>query len=441
MRGARPRNRFQRFSFWLLLALAWSNAATGAEPAHPTPPLAQLLALIDARLELMRDVALYKFRSAAPIAAPARERRVIDAAVDAASRAGLDPETTARFFDAQISAAKAVQQGWITQWGRTPPSPSERAPDLATELRPQLLALGEALVVALAGAEPTLREAALVDAHRSQFNSSVAVEHLTAPAANSLFDAMLAVRANRSAQTVNVLHAVLARGYLRVGTTGDYPPFSHWDASAGRFVGIDIAMSEKLAQSLNVEVRHVRTSWPALMADLTAGRFDIAMSGVTHTLERQRQGLFSGAYHLGGKTPIVRCTDVDRFSGMDRIDQPGVRVVVNPGGTNEVFTRRHIQSASIRIHPDNTTIFSELVRGAADVMFTDDIEVRLQSRLRPRLCPAMPDHTLTKTQKAYLLPTDLLWKAYVDAWLEEQRLSGALERDFEEGLEKAATLR
>ena len=114
---------------------------------------------------------------------------------------------------------------------------------------------------------------------------------------------------------------------------------------------------------------------------------------------------------------------------------------VNPGGTNEVFTRRHIQSASIRIHPDNTTIFSELVRGAADVMFTDDIEVRLQSRLRPRLCPAMPDHTLTKTQKAYLLPTDLLWKAYVDAWLEEQRLSGALERDFEEGLEKAATLR
>jgi cyclohexadienyl dehydratase len=56
---------------------------------------------------------------------------------------------------------------------------------------------------------------------------------------------------------------------------------------------------------------------------------------------------------------------------MAAIDQPGVRVIVTPGGTNERFDRAHLQKATIVPWSDNATIFDALLEGKADLMITD----------------------------------------------------------------------
>ncbi len=48
-----------------------------------------------------------------------------------------------------------------------------------------------------------------------------------------------------------------------------------------------------------------------------------------------------------GKAAIARCADRDRFASLPEIDRPGVKVLVNPGGTNERFDRANLHQAEI----------------------------------------------------------------------------------------------
>ncbi|MFF4951039.1 transporter substrate-binding domain-containing protein [Streptomyces chattanoogensis] len=215
-----------------------------------------------------------------------------------------------------------------------------------------------------------------------------------------------------------LLDAVPRRGVLRVCTTGDYRPFTYRDPKTGKYSGVDIRMARDLAKSLDAKPRYIATTWAHLVGDLAAGRCDIGMGGVSLTLARARAAYFSEPTRTDGKTPIVRCADKDKYRTLEQIDRPGTRVVVNPGGTNEEFARAHIKRATLTVHPDNTTIFDEIIAGRADVMMTDASETRYQAKIHPELCSVHPDKPFTFSEKAYVLPRgDEEFKAYVDQWV------------------------
>src|SRR5205823_1067224 len=65
---------------------------------------------------------------------------------------------------------------------------------------------------------------------------------------------------------------------LRVGTSGDYPPFSL--ARDGRLEGLDVEIARRFAHDGGRRLELVRFRWPELTRDLPAGRFDLAMGGV-----------------------------------------------------------------------------------------------------------------------------------------------------------------
>jgi cyclohexadienyl dehydratase len=227
-----------------------------------------------------------------------------------------------------------------------------------------------------------------------------------------------------NAETPTRLDAIVGAGVLRVGLTEDYLPFSFADAS-GKVEGIDVDMAMSLAQSLGVRLDIVKTSWPTLKSDLEANNFDIAMGGITITLDRQKTGLFSNPVFSSGKTPITRCGDEPKYGTIAAIDQPGVHVIVNPGGTNERFDRVHLQKATIVPWSDNATIFDALVEGKADLMITDAVETRVQAKLHPGvLCPVHPNAPFDHSELAYWMPRDPIFAAYVNQWLNLLDLSG-----------------
>jgi chorismate mutase-like protein len=229
------------------------------------------------------------------------------------------------------------------------------------------------------------------------------------------------------------LDDITARGVLRVGSTGDYKPFSYLPAG-GEFIGMDVELAGELARSLGVRLQLVPTNWPTLMTDLGAGKFDLALGGVSVTAERQRQALFSVPYLHDGKTPITRCENIARFQTLAQIDRPKVRLIVNPGGTNERFARAWAPRAQLTVYPDNVTIFGQLVSGAADLMITDAIETRLQQHLHPQLCAVHPEAPFDRTDKAILLPRDPALKAYVDHWLQQRLDNGAVQKSLDRWL-------
>jgi cyclohexadienyl dehydratase len=219
------------------------------------------------------------------------------------------------------------------------------------------------------------------------------------------------------------LPAILARGTLRVCTTGDYKPYSFLKAD-GTFEGIDIDMADSLAKSLGVKAEYVKTTWSHLMNDFLA-KCDIAVGGVSTTLERQKHVFFTQPYMIDGKAPIARCADVDKYQTLAQIDQPTTRVIVNPGGTNERFAKQYLPHAKLTVYSDNVTIFKQILDGKADVMVTDASETLLQHKLNPGLCSIHPDKPFQYGEKAYMVPQgDVTYQQYVDQWLHLSRETG-----------------
>ena len=223
------------------------------------------------------------------------------------------------------------------------------------------------------------------------------------------------------------LDTVQKSGVLRVCTPGDYKPFSLAKPDA-TYEGLDVDLANGMAKSLGVQATFVKTSWPKLMDDFI-DKCDLAVGGISVTLDRQKRSFFSEPYMVNGKAPIAKCADAQKYRTVADIDKPGVTVIENPGGSNERFARANFKQAKIVIFNDNTTIFDEILKGNADVMISESVEVMTQQKLRPGLCAINPDKPLQYGEMAYLLPRgDVVFKAWVDQWLHLAKANGEYDR-------------
>jgi len=232
------------------------------------------------------------------------------------------------------------------------------------------------------------------------------------------------------------LDTILKRGYILVGTTGDYKPFTYLSPVTGEYVGHDIEAAEMLARDLGVQVKFVKTSWPTLMDDLLADKFDIAMGGITRTFERQKKAHFSHGYIPFGKSPLIRAADKEKYTSLEEIDKPEVVIGVNPGGTNEKFVRANIKNAQIIVVKNNLEIPGMVADGRMDVMITDSVEALRYSKDDSRLYAALTDRTFTKNQFGYMMQRgDQVFSNFVDMWMEEMYLKGEFARLYKKWIE------
>jgi len=223
------------------------------------------------------------------------------------------------------------------------------------------------------------------------------------------------------------LDDVIKRGTLRVCTPGDYKPFSLAKAD-GSFEGIDVDIVQAMAKSLGVTVTFVKTAWPKLMDDFIE-KCDIAVGGISVTLDRQKRAFFTVPYMVNGKAPITKCENAAKFQTVADIDKPGVTVIENPGGSNERFARANFKQAKIVIFNDNTLIFDEILKGNADVMISESVETIVQAKAKPGLCAVNPDKPLQYGEMAYLIPRgDPVFKAWVDQWFHLAKATGDYDR-------------
>lgn len=233
------------------------------------------------------------------------------------------------------------------------------------------------------------------------------------------------------------LDEIVERGVVRVGTTGDYKPFTYLDKETGEYEGIDIDMATSLAGALGVKLEFVPTTWGTIVTDLLEDKYDVAVGGISKKLGRQMQVFFTIPYMETGKAPITLKENVEKFQTLEQIDREGVTAIVNPGGTNEQFARDNLKKAKILVHDDNVTIFEQIVAGKADLMITDAVETLVQEQIHPELAAVNPDKPFTFTEFGYMLPRgDIVFKEWVDLWLHTALKTGELQEIFDSHIKK-----
>jgi cyclohexadienyl dehydratase len=220
--------------------------------------------------------------------------------------------------------------------------------------------------------------------------------------------------------TSSKLDDILARGYLLVGTTGDFKPMSYYNTATGIYEGFDIEAAQILADSLGVKVEFVKSTWPTLMQDTLDGKFDIAMSGITRTFARQQKVDLSHGYIEFGKTALMRKADIKKYPNLEAINKKGVRVGVNPGGTNEKFVHQYLTNVEI---PDM------VASGKVDIMITDSMEAVRYTKDDSRLAAPLLNNLFTQNKFGIMMKRgDQDFLNYVNMWMEEMELRGEFKR-------------
>ena len=212
---------------------------------------------------------------------------------------------------------------------------------------------------------------------------------------------------------------------LRVGTSGDYAPFSvKLDGNPPDFEGFDIAVARAYAKARGLEIEFVRFRWPELNRGLLTNRFDLAMSGVTVRPERSAIGRFTIAAVQTGAVVIAQ--PKDRFLEVDDLNHQNVRIGVNLGGHLEHVAYANFPAATLIAIPDNAMVLSALMDGSIDAAVTDDLEA-------PGWMLGGKDLALfgpfTEDRKAYLVRADReQLAANLSSWLLEREADGTLAR-------------
>ena len=225
------------------------------------------------------------------------------------------------------------------------------------------------------------------------------------------------------------LEDITERGTIRIGTTGDYRPMSYKNQSTGQYEGFDAALSEKLAESLHVKVEYVPTTWKTLSQDTMDGKFDVALCGITRTYDRERMMAMSDGYLLFGKTILCRMDQAGKYKALSDMDRPEVKVMVNPGGTNEKFARAYLPHATLIVHEQNAEIPGLISEGKADIMITETMEARKYVKMDKNLAAPLVDTPFTKNRFGVLMAKgDQELLNYVNFFLAELSMNGTMEQ-------------
>ena len=206
---------------------------------------------------------------------------------------------------------------------------------------------------------------------------------------------------------------------LRLGTSGDYAPFSV--AADGGFTGFDADLARRYAADRGRELQFVSFRWPRLVEDLAAGRFDVAMSGITVRPERSIAGSFSLPVVETGAVALI---PEQTYEALDELDRPHIRIGVNAGGHLERAAALRFPRATLVAISDNASVLEALRDQAVQAVVTDSAEAPHWRERLPGLAMLGP---FTRDRKAPLVRADRPeLAADLDAWLLDRERDGTL---------------
>ena len=167
-----------------------------------------------------------------------------------------------------------------------------------------------------------------------------------------------------------ILNRIAQSGILRVGMSGDQPPFNMRTRS-GQLIGIEPDLANALALRMGVRAEFSAMPFEELLAALEAGRVDIVLSQVTVTAERNRRVAFTAPYFVTGKAILSRSQVLAGAETSRDLDIVGLRLSALAGSTSEEFVRTRLPSARLSTTLDSDQAVRLVLSGKVDAMVAD----------------------------------------------------------------------
>jgi polar amino acid transport system substrate-binding protein len=167
-----------------------------------------------------------------------------------------------------------------------------------------------------------------------------------------------------------VLAAIVKSGEIRIGTTGNQPPFS-MKSKTGELMGYEIDLANALATNMGVKAKLVKLPFSELMDALKSGKIDVIMSGMTITPERNLLALFAGPYVISGKSILTKSSKVAAFNADSGATGKKYKIVCLKGSTSEEFVKTVMSKQELVAVANYNDAVNMVINDQADAMVAD----------------------------------------------------------------------
>ena len=168
----------------------------------------------------------------------------------------------------------------------------------------------------------------------------------------------------------DTLDDILERGTLRVGMEPGYMPFEMTNKK-GEIIGFDVDMAKRMAKAMGVELELVSTAWDGIIPALITKKFDIIMSGMTLTQERNLKISFADPYIVIGQSVLIDKKVADQIKSYKDLNDKKFKVASKLGTTGEQAVKRMIPKATYISFETEQEGVMDLLNGKVDAFVYD----------------------------------------------------------------------
>ena len=256
---------------------------------------------------------------------------------------------------------------------------------------------------------------------------------------------------SKAEQPANRLEAIKARGYIEVCTEPYFAPYEFIDSSKQgdeQYVGMDIEIAKYIAEKLGVELRLVPLEFSAVLASVTEGKYDLAISALAYSPARAESMNLSKGYRFDENETsnygfLVREEDADKYPTAESFAD--AVLVTQSGSVQEGFVKDQIPACKeFKVVSSMTDGFLMVKEGKADACACDINNGQLYADANGGLAIANEfrfaiDESTQGTRVGIPKGEEELTE-YINQCIDELRAEGTIDKWYEEHSDYARQL-
>lgn len=157
---------------------------------------------------------------------------------------------------------------------------------------------------------------------------------------------------------------------IRIGSDTTYPPMESINPDTGMPEGFDVDLMNALCERLNCSAEFVTTAWDGIFAALAQGEFDMVVSGVSITPERDEVVDFSDPYLSVSQAILTR---VGEELTLEDFQNGGLTLASQIGTTNADVASELVGRDNVRLFDTFAAAVLALQNGDVDGVVIDGV--------------------------------------------------------------------
>ncbi|MFK7992876.1 MAG: transporter substrate-binding domain-containing protein [Granulosicoccus sp.] len=209
---------------------------------------------------------------------------------------------------------------------------------------------------------------------------------------------VLAQQASQQLSSDSVIETIKKRGAIKIGLS-IFKPWSMRDKN-GELIGFELDVGKKLAEDMGVEAEFIPTAWDGIIPALVAGKFDVIISGMTTTPQRNLTINFTDPYAYSGLTILANIKMTDGMA-IEDFNSPDVTFAARRGATPATLIAEMFPEAELLLFDEDGASTQEVLNGKAHATMASEPTPSSEARRYPDVLRVPFDTAFSATGESF----------------------------------------